>query len=95
VLAKPGYGIASECVIHHTALVSIERPDFREAPILTSQLSSLGPSAEISLEDFFAGRWETALHSALESKTAWARTDPNAPRRVAERLAELLGLERG
>ena len=93
VLAKPGYGIASECVAHRTALVSIERPDFRETPLLVEQLRGLGPSATLSLADFFAGRWEDTLRAALASEVPWAPIPADGTRRVAERLGELLGLE--
>jgi hypothetical protein len=92
VLAKPGYGIASECIAHRTALVAIERPEFREAPLLVGQFRGLGPSAELSLADFFAGRWEVALRDALACETPWTQVSVDATQRVAERLGELLEL---
>jgi len=93
VLAKPGYGIASECLAHRTALVAIERPGFREAPLLVGQFRDLGPGAELSLADFFAGSWERSLRDALACETPWAPVSPDATRRVAERLGELLELD--
>jgi L-arabinokinase len=93
LLAKPGYGIASECVAHRTALVTIERPGFRETPLLLSQLRRLGPGAQISLADLFAGSWETALRAALTCDTPWAPIPADGAQRVARRLGELLGLE--
>jgi len=93
LLAKPGYGIASECVAHRTPLVTIERPEFRETPILVSQLRRLGPGSELSLADFFAGRWETALRAALTCDTPWAPVPADGARRVAQRLGELLELD--
>ena len=90
VLAKPGYGIASECVTHRSALVSIERPDFRETPLLLEDFAEMGPSSEISLEDFFVGRWEAALDRARESQTPWRPVPEDGARAVAERIAELM-----
>jgi len=94
VLAKPGYGIASECVTHHTPLVTVDRPGFRETPVLREQLRAMGPTADLGLEDFFAGRWGTALREALDDRRPWTRLPADPPRRVAERLAEALGLVR-
>jgi hypothetical protein len=93
VLAKPGYGIASECLAHRTALVSIERADFRETPVLVEGFRRLGPCAELSLADFFAGRWEASLSAALASGARWGAVPEGGARRVARRLGELLGLE--
>jgi len=92
VLAKPGYGIASECMAHQTAFVAIERPDFRETPILLEACHRMGPSAEMSLADFFAGCWEGALRSALESGTAWTPVPSDGASQVARRVAQLLEL---
>lgn len=90
VLAKPGYGIASECVTHRTPLLSIERPGFRETPVLLEQLRALGPCAELSLADFFAGRWEPALRALLEGPKPWSAREEDAALRVAERIRDLL-----
>ena len=92
VLAKPGYGIASECAGQRTALVSIERPGFRETPVLLEAFRRLGPCAEMSLGDFFTGRWEAPLRTALESGTSWSAVPADGARRVARRLGELLKL---
>lgn len=93
VLAKPGYGIASECWLHRTPLVSIERPDFRETELLEEQFARIGPAARLRLAPFFAGDWQGALVRALSAPTAWVDPPAGGARRVARRLAELLGLE--
>jgi L-arabinokinase len=92
VLAKPGYGIASECAAHRTALVAIERPHFRETPILLDACRRMGPSCEISLLDFFSGDWEGALRTTIQSVVAWTPPPADGGRQVARRLAELLDL---
>jgi len=91
VLSKPGYGIASECVLHRTPLVAIERPGFRETPILLRQLRERGPCAELSLEDFFAGRWEGPLRTALDSDAHWKDCARDGAQVVAERVLALIG----
>lgn len=90
VLAKPGYGIASECATHRVPLVAIERPGFPETPLLLAQFRALGPLAELSLADFFAGRWEPALREALDAPARWAALPEHPERRIAERLLALL-----
>jgi L-arabinokinase len=92
VLAKPGYGIASECAAHRTALVAIERTHFRETPLLLDACRRMGPSCEISLLDFFSGDWEGALSTAIQSGVAWAPPPADGAGQVARRLAELLDL---
>jgi L-arabinokinase len=93
VLAKPGYGIASECLAHRTAFVAIERREFRETPLLVSQLRGLGPCADLSLTDFFAGHWEAALRAAVQCETPWASVPADGARKVAQRLGEILELD--
>jgi L-arabinokinase len=93
VLAKPGYGIASECLVHRTPMVAIERPGFRETPLLWQQFRRDAPGATLSLEAFFAGDWETAVRAALDCDTPFAAQPQDGAARLAERLGELLGIE--
>lgn len=95
VLAKPGYGIASECAAHRTPLVTIDRPDFRETPVLRAEFARLGPCAELSLVDFFAGRWSRSLEEALGSSTRWADQPDRPDRLVAQQVLRALGRGRG
>jgi hypothetical protein len=91
VLAKPGYGIASECLSHATPLVSIERPGFREAPVLEAEFAARGKFARIRLADFFAGRWSSALESARSDPTDWILPPEDALIMLAERLLSWAG----
>lgn len=91
VLAKPGYGIASECVTHRTPLVTIDRPEFRETDVLRRQLAAMGPTAELSLEEFFAGSWTGALDAARTAEPAWAKISDHADRDVAGQVLSALG----
>jgi hypothetical protein len=95
VLTKPGYGIASECILARTALCGVERRDFREALLLVEDLRAAGPFSEISVKDFFAGRWEDPLLAAATSTVPWAEVADDGARRVAARIDELLALAWG
>lgn len=88
VLSKPGYGIASECIINRVRLLGVERRDFREIPELLRDIRELGPFEELSLEDFFAGRWEGAIQRTLASSTPWKPIPLDGARRVARRLLD-------
>ena len=92
VLSKPGYGIASECVVNRTPLLGVERRDFLEIPELLRDLNELGPFVEISLADFFAGRWENSLRSILECPRPWKPIPENGAREIAERLCSFFNL---
>ncbi|HVR75555.1 MAG TPA: hypothetical protein VMT52_14560 [Planctomycetota bacterium] len=92
VLTKPGYGIASECVLNRTPLLGVERRGFREAPELIRDLVELGRFEEISIADFFQGRWEPPLRTLLASERPWARVEEDGARRVAARLCEHFSL---
>ena len=93
LLAKPGYGIASECLLHNTPLVIIERPKFRETPYLIDAFRSYGPCFELSLNDFFAGDWEHALMMAARNDFSWKMVPDNGAKLIAHRLGELLALK--
>jgi L-arabinokinase len=92
VLAKPGYGIASECLLHQTPTVFIERPGFRETPLLVEEFSQKGRCVQLSLEDFFVGRWEQSLGQVLTSDSPWETTESNGAALAAERLAAYFNL---
>ncbi|MEE8142474.1 MAG: hypothetical protein V3T77_05190 [Planctomycetota bacterium] len=89
MLAKPGYGIASECLQNRTPQVGIERPDFRETPLLVEALRAAGPYADLSLEGFFQGRWQDSLHQAHASPTPWKPFPQQGARQIAKRLGSL------
>jgi hypothetical protein len=87
VIAKPGYGICSECVVNRTPLLGVERRGFREVAELLRDMPAHGPFAELSREDFFAGRWEPAVSRLLAAPAVWQPVDPDAARHIARRLA--------
>ncbi len=90
VLTKPGYGMASECVRHQTPILCIERSGFRETGVLLKQLRDLGPVGQLSLEDFFEGRWNNALDHTLAQETPWNAQEPRAAEKVAQSILHYL-----
>ncbi|MCZ6793354.1 MAG: hypothetical protein O7J95_07050, partial [Planctomycetota bacterium] len=93
VLSKLGYGIVSECLLHRTLLVAVERRDFRETGEMLPELRSMAPLGEMSLAAFFSGEWEESLIGAAECDTRWADVPANGARLVAERLAAFFQLD--
>lgn len=90
VIAKPGYGIASECALHRTPWIAVERRGMRETEVLMDAMRRIGPTGEMTLEDFFAGRWGHPIEAILESRAAWAPIPPDGADQIATRLATLL-----
>ena len=89
VISKAGYGTLTECIANSVPLIYLPRYGFREHEALVVGMNAWGGGVEISEAAFFAGEWESALHSALE-----ARPDPNVfpingADVIANRLLEL------
>lgn len=68
VLAKPGYGIAADCVGNGTPLVFTERADFVEAEVLLPALERWGRGIRVPLETFLAGDLTEAFERAMASR---------------------------
>lgn len=92
VLSKPGYGIASECMLNATPLIGIQRRGFRETEAMEPWLDALGGYSRMSLDDFFGGRWDDALSLRSGSGSSWTAPEPDGGARVARRLVELFSL---
>ncbi|MDQ3069404.1 MAG: hypothetical protein M3R55_06710 [Acidobacteriota bacterium] len=89
VLAKPGYGIVSECIANGTALAYTSRGRFAEYDVFAREMPRYLRCAFISNDDLEAGRWRAALDGAMaQPAQARARTD-GADVAVA-RILELL-----
>lgn len=65
VMTKPGYGTTVEAVLLGTPVVYVRRHNFADEPPLTAFLRRYGRCAELSLDDFSAGRWHDALEAAI------------------------------
>ena len=69
VVSKPGYGIISECLANHTALLYTSRGRFREYDVLVAAMPRFLRCAFIGHDDLFAGRWQTHLDALLAQPT--------------------------
>jgi len=65
VVTKPGYGIVTDAIAAGTRIVYTERGDFPEYPILVAEMQRYVPCAHVANDDLLAGRWRTAIESAL------------------------------
>lgn len=92
VLGKPGYGLASECLTLRTPFVMIDRPEFRETPVLMKDFLRSGHGARMSLDDFFSGNWAEPLDRAASAGSAWVEQHPAPAQHIAQRLIELCNL---
>jgi hypothetical protein len=91
VLAKPGYGTCSECAANGTPMVGIERRGFAETPWLTGGLGRYVAYRDLSLEDFFAGRWEAPLSEVVRAGRS-APLAENGAEAAVRSIGEVLGL---
>ena len=86
VVTKPGYGIISECIANHTALLYTSRGDFREYGVLVKEMPKYLRCAFIAHDDLFSGNWAPHLDRLLAQPGR-----PRAQTDGAPRAAEILG----
>lgn len=63
IVTKPGYSTIVEAVAHRIPVLYVRRYNFADEPYLVEYLHRYGQAAELSVEDFSAGRWEQPLNS--------------------------------
>ena len=90
VVTKPGYGIISECLANHTALLYTSRGDFREYPVLVEAMPKFLRCAFIDHDDLFAGRWQPHLDAVLEQPEPPTRPAVNGAGVAADILLTLI-----
>lgn len=88
VIAKPGYGIAAECLQHHTPLVAIERRGLPESPYLLDEFAAAGQLSRMTLTDFFAGHWAAAIEAALTGAASWPELPERPDLVIASRILQ-------
>jgi len=66
VMTKPGYGTTVEAVALGTPVVYVRRYNFADEPPLVAFLNRHGRAAELTKDDFAAGRWELAFTKARD-----------------------------
>ena len=70
VVAKPGYGIVSECIANGTALVHASRGSFIEQEVIVAAMPRLLRCQFIEQDDLAAGRWQASVDAVLAQPAA-------------------------
>lgn len=86
VITKPGYSTIVEAVDKRKPVVYVRRHHFGDEASLVEYLHRYGRGAELSLDDFSSGRWESALNTAWQAPHP---SDPPPPSGVAQAAALL------
>jgi UDP:flavonoid glycosyltransferase YjiC (YdhE family) len=86
VVTKPGYGIISECIANHTALLYTSRGDFREYQVLVDAMPKYLRCGYIDHDDLFAGRWQHHLDALMAQRERAAGAAVNGADVAADML---------
>jgi hypothetical protein len=90
VVTKPGYGIISECIANHTALLYTSRGDFREYQVLVDAMPKYLRCGYIDHDDLFAGRWQHHLDTLMAQRERATRVAANGADVAADMLRPFL-----
>lgn len=90
VVSKPGYGIVSECIANHTALLYTSRGAFVEYDVLVNVMPSLLRCRFIAPDDLRAGRWTGAIQAVLAQHPVDAAIAVNGAEVAARALLDAL-----
>ena len=85
VVAKPGYGIVTECIGNGTPMVTTGREDFAEYRALEAALVAWGGAVILPPAEMLAGAWGPALSEAARLRQA---PDESNGAQVCARLIE-------
>jgi len=91
VATKPGYGIISECLANHTALLYTSRGHFLEYDVLVAAVPRFLRAAFIDHADLFSGRWAAHLDALLAQPAPPEQPATNGAEVAASRILELTG----
>lgn len=87
VVTKPGYGIISECIANDTALLYTSRGDFREYPVLVSEMPRYLRCEFIAPEELFSGKWQAPLERLAAQPPPPVKPATNGARIAAELIS--------
>ncbi len=91
VVTKPGFGTFADAYRTGTGLISLERDNFAETPLLMEGLERHFPHRRISPELFFNSRWEF-LEEGLIPPGSEEPLSLDGNERIATRMAEFFGV---
>jgi hypothetical protein len=66
VVSKPGYGIVSECIANHTALLFTSRAHFAEQEVFVREMPRVLRCAYLEPERLIAGEWREPIRALLD-----------------------------
>jgi len=89
VATKPGYGIISECVANDTAVLYTSRGDFREYPVLVTEMPKYLRCEYIDHDDLFSGNWAPHLNRLLAQPSPPVRPATNGAQVAADVVLNL------
>jgi hypothetical protein len=89
VVTKPGYGIISECIANHTAIVYTSRGHFAEYDVLVREMPRFLRSRYLEMDDLVAGRWAGAVREVLAQPPAPEKPRTDGARVAAETMLSL------
>ncbi len=90
VVAKPGYGIVSDCIANHTPILYTSREDFVEYHALVEGVKQCGAGRFLPLEDLLAGRWLSYLEGQLASEQRRPPVATNGAEVAADKILKAL-----
>ncbi|MEN3338015.1 MAG: hypothetical protein V7647_1691 [Acidobacteriota bacterium] len=90
VVTKPGYGIISECIANHTAMLYTSRGRFAEYDVMVEAMPRFLRCEYIDQEALLAGRWRHALDRLVQKPPPPERPDVDGARVIAGMIAGLL-----
>jgi L-arabinokinase len=89
VVSKPGYGIVSECIANHTALLYTERGRFPEHDVFVAEMPRVLRCRFIPHEDLLAGRWQPAVDGLLHQASPAEPVDTSGADVAADAILEI------
>ncbi len=92
VLAKPGYGIASECMINGIPMVYHPRDEFAEYRVLSDGLQKWGGATCMSREQLIQGPWDEPLDWAFAALPE--KVNGDGARMAADLIVSMAGSSR-
>jgi L-arabinokinase len=89
VVAKPGYGIAADCLANRVPILYSPRGWFREEPALGRELERLGHAVQLPREALAAWNLKPHLDTLLGLNHAWAEIRLDGAEVAARRILDM------
>jgi len=90
VVTKPGYGILSECIANHTAMLYTSRGRFVEYDAMVEAMPRYLRCQYLDQEALVAGRWRAALEALLAQPDPPETLPTHGADVAAERMLEMI-----